>query len=155
MRTTYVGVLDDVAAGLGPTFASRRAKSFPMGEDTQIMELLQARGAGAIYVSGAAVQHQVRGFQTELDFMLARAERHGRGFAIRNVEQAGRGFPRKLARRVRTALAHFMRRRKYADPSSANAQAPSPEAFERLWTAHWEEGAWRGAAFGPFPKKPA
>lgn len=141
VRRRHATVLDQVAASLGPTFASKSAKSFPMGEDTQIMQLLQAQGVRAHYVRAAVVQHLVRRNQTELDFMLQRAERHGRGFAIRSVEQAGFG----PARRVRLALKGLRGAMAGQSTGALEHLKPDAETFERLWQARWSVGAWRGA----------
>lgn len=147
IRTAFIDVLDEVAAGLGPTFQSKKAASFAMGEDTQIMELLAGRGVQARFLPQAEVRHLVRAFQTDLDFMLARAERHGRGVAIRWIEQANRSW----LRRARVAYEQWRAWRQQLAADPAEPGAPSAEAFERLWNARWALGAARGAAFGPFP----
>jgi glucosyl-dolichyl phosphate glucuronosyltransferase len=145
IRRAHLDVLDAIAPGLGPTFVRGRAESFAMGEDTEIMALLARRGADARYVRAAAVSHLVRGFQTELSFMLARAQRHGRGTAIRLVEEKGRS----LARRARLALRQIGRG---AEAGAAGAP-PSPETFASLWDSHWARGALRGALFGPYSRR--
>jgi hypothetical protein len=145
MRSEHLGVLDEVTAALGPMRSGAGAKSFPMGEDTQIMELLQTRGVVAHYAAGALVKHLVRGFQTDLAFMLARAERHGRGFAIRRVDQAGRGFARRLARRARLAAEHFVKWRALSAGVTPTDLKPESAVFDRLWAAQWSNGVWRGA----------
>jgi GT2 family glycosyltransferase len=144
IRREHLEAFDKVAPGLGPTFTEGRSRTFAMGEDTQIMELLKRRGAAARYVRAAAVNHLVRAFQAELAFMLDRAERHGRGTSIRLVEAKGRS----LARRLRLALEHAPR----SLSSFSEARAPTPGAFDNLWRARWSLGMVKGALFGPYPR---
>lgn len=145
IRREHLGVLDQVAPGLGPTFVSGKAKSFAMGEDTEIMALVMRASASATYVRAAAVNHLVRGFQTELGFMLSRAERHGRGTAIRLVEEKGRS----PTRRAKIALEQAIR----SLAVKGAGGPPSPAAFHAQWLARWHTGAVRGALFGPYPKR--
>jgi hypothetical protein len=145
IRREHLDVLDAIAPGLGPTFAGGKATTFAMGEDSEIMALILRRGSQARYTRAAAVSHLVRGFQTELDFMLSRAERHGRGTAIRLVEEKGRS----PARRLKLAFDQFWR----AGTSRDADASPSPEAFADLWRAGWARGAVKGALFGPYPKR--
>jgi hypothetical protein len=145
IRRAHLDVLDEVAAGLGPTFVQGKAKSFAMGEDTQIMQLIAARGAGAAYVRAAGVKHLVRAFQTELPGLLQRAERHGRGAAIRMAEAKNRA----LTRRLRLALQYAPR----ALNVGSEQRSATPENFNAMWDARWAKGAIQGALFGPYPPK--
>ncbi len=141
IRRTYVDVLHDVPASLGPTFVQGKSRTFPMGEDSMIMDLLTERGVGARYVRGAGVRHLVRGFQTDLAFMLERAERHGRGTAVRLVEARRGSIVRRLGLLARNAP--YALRRLY--PAG---QPPTPAHFNTMWDAHWAHGAILGAVFG-------
>lgn len=145
IRRAYLDVFD-YHSGLGPTFAEGKSRTYPMGEDTMVMELLTRRGAAARYVRGAAVKHLVRTFQTDLDFMLRRAQRHGRGAAIRLAQRGQRPLMRRF-KLLASQLPRIFHR-----PGLA-AQPPSPERFNALWDAHWSRGACIGAAFGPYPDR--
>jgi hypothetical protein len=145
LRRAHLDVLNEVAAGLGPTFVQGKAKSFAMGEDTQIMEMIAARGASAHYVRAASVRHLVRAFQTELPGLLLRAERHGRGAAIRMAEAKNRAWTRRLRMALHYAPQAI---------SAANEDRPAtPENFNSMWDARWAKGAIQGALFGPYPPK--
>jgi hypothetical protein len=143
IRRSQIDVLDDIAPGLGPPSAGRNGRGLGMGEDTMIMELLVRRGLEAQYVRGARVKHMVRAFQTELDYMLRRAERHGRGTTIRLVEAKQRSLPRRARSLVEEGIRGYLW-------SRHRHQSPSPEAFNALWEAHWSRGAAIGAALGPY-----
>jgi len=141
LRREHLDLLSAIGAVLGPTFKASLRHTFPMGEDTQLMLTAISRGVRAYGVAAAAVDHLVRSYQTELDFMLQRAVRHGRGWAI---SYAGVAHP-SIRRRLKvlgmgcaTALA------------PARPESPDRRAFEALWRAHWLRGAALGAAFGPF-----
>jgi glucosyl-dolichyl phosphate glucuronosyltransferase len=139
IRRTHIDVLDTIAAGVGPTFSAQRRRTFAMGEDSLIVSRVAGRGAGAIYVRAARVGHLVRRFQTDLGFMLDRAERHGRGAAIRDLA----GKPGAITRRLRIVMQNAPGA---GAPSGAGA-APSAETFERLWLARWRLGAIKAALF--------
>lgn len=141
LRTEHLDVLDAVPDHLGPRFTARR---YPMGQDDQIMAAAVARNIRARGVAAARVKHLVRPHQAELNFMLDRAVRHGRGFAVRRL---GARRPSPLLRfwLVVISLPGPLRAaslRKDAPPQARN--------FERLWRAHWRCGVLMGAAFGPF-----
>ena len=148
IRRAHLDILDAVAPGLGPTFVKNKAASFAMGEDTQMMELLATRGVEAAYVRAARVRHLVRAFQTDLDVMLERAERHGRGAAIRLAEEK----ERSLWRRVRIVLDHAVRA--MTAPRAPAGAAPAADLFETMWRARWSRGMVKGAVLGPFPPPP-
>lgn len=143
IRAEHLDTLGEIDADLGPTFESKRARSFAMGEDTQLMRLLQEKGVAAAYVSEASVGHMVRANQTELDFMLDRAERHGRGFAIRAI-RAGK-IP--SLRALRLIIVQFVRAALMSRGAARHKANPSAEGFRRLWGANWAKGVWREAAF--------
>jgi len=139
IRRRHLDVLDTIASGVGPTFAAGKRRTFAMGEDSLIVARVASRGAGAVYVRDARVGHLVRRFQTELPFMLDRAERHGRGAAIRDLA----GKPGAISRRVRLVLQNALGA---GAPNRADAE-PSAETFERLWRARWKLGAVKAALF--------
>jgi glycosyltransferase involved in cell wall biosynthesis len=138
IRRKDLDVLNDVDPSLGPTFANGKSRTFPMGEDSMIMDLLTERGVQARYVRGAQVRHLVRGFQTDLAFMLERAERHGRGTAIRLVVAKHSSVFRRLGLLLQNAP-YAIRR---PDPAKS---PPTSESFNALWDAHWSRGAIIGA----------
>ncbi len=143
IRRDQIDVLDDIAPGLGPPSPGRNGRGLGMGEDTMIMELLIRRGLQARYVRGACVKHMVRAFQTELGYMLERAQRHGRGTAIRLVEAKRGSLPRRARILVEEGIRGYFR-------SGLGSQSPTPEVFKALWAAHWSRGAALGAALGPY-----
>jgi glycosyltransferase involved in cell wall biosynthesis len=143
LRRAHLDVLDDVALSLGPTFAQGKSSTAPMTDDSMLMDQLVRRRIKASYVRGATVAHLVREFQTDLEFMLKRAERHGRGTAIRLVEEKQRSLGRRLAILLRNAPRVFYL------PGLAGGP-PTPERFADMWEAHWSRGAVKGAALGPF-----
>lgn len=143
LRRPHLDLLERVGATIGPTFADGRSRRFPMGEDTLLVSLAQQDGVLARGVAGAGVGHMVRAYQTELGFMLDRAVRHGRGWAIR---YAGAGRP-SLRRRVKLAAIGLC-----GSVSLARAAAPRGPVFERLWRAHWMRGVVLGAVSGPFAR---
>lgn len=131
IRRAHVDVLETIAPGVGPTFAASKARTFAMGEDSLIVARV-ARRSGALYVRDARVKHLVRRFQTELPFMLDRAERHGRGAAIRYLAAKP-----TLSRRVSFLMEYAPK----AGAPSGEGVAATPENFERLWLARWARGA--------------
>ncbi len=139
IRREHIGVLDTITPGVGPTFAPGKRRTFAMGEDSLIVSRVAQR-SGALYVREARVRHLVRRFQTELPFMLDRAERHGRGVAIRDIA-ANPTFRRRLRILMQNAAG-------LVSPSGASAQ-PSAETFDRLWLARWKLGAVKAALFDP------
>lgn len=138
IRCQHVDVLDTIAPGVGPTFAAGKARTFAMGEDSLMVARVAKRGAGAMYVRDARVKHLVRRFQTELPFMLDRAERHGRGAAIRYLSAKP-----TLGRRA----SFFMEYAPRAGSPSGEAVPATPESFERLWRARWALGAVKATLF--------
>jgi glycosyltransferase involved in cell wall biosynthesis len=142
VRCEHLGLLNEIGTLLGPTFAGPLSR-FPMGEDTLLVSLAQERSIIARGVAGARVRHMVRGFQTDLDYMLERAIRHGRGWAIR---YAGMRSP-LLRRRLKLLLVGLA-----GSISFADRHAPDAAAFARLWRAHWMRGVVLGAVRGPFER---
>jgi glucosyl-dolichyl phosphate glucuronosyltransferase len=138
IRRQHIDVLDAIAPGVGPTFAAGKARTFAMGEDSLIVAHVAKRGAGAVYVREACVKHLVRRFQTELPFMLDRAERHGRGAALRYLT-AKPTFGRRAT--------FFMEYAPRAGAPSGEGAAAIPETFERLWRARWALGAVKATLF--------
>ena len=139
LKRELVDVLHIIPEALGPTFERKHRNVFPMGEDTAIMEALVRDGAKAIYVKKASVCHLVRAYQTELQEMLSRAERHGRGFSIRLFDNAD-----ERPNRMRWIAANLVRyaNAKMTEPSRDVA---TPEVFNKLWELHWLLGAAKGA----------
>jgi glycosyltransferase involved in cell wall biosynthesis len=143
LRREHLRLLEIAGAALGPSF-DRRTR-YPMGCDTMLTALAQEQGVVARGVAAARVNHLVRGFQTELDFMLGRAVRHGRGWAIRYVGVRSPSAARRL-KLLALGLAGSV--------SFGRTAAPEAAAFARLWRAHWMRGVALGAAYGPFESRP-
>ena len=144
LRRDHLDVLDATPDWIGPTFEAGKSKSFPLCDDTAIMMAASAKGLTARGVAAARVSHMVRGFQTDLKFMLERAQRHGRGWAIHYLSNEGPTLKRRLSvigRGVGGLNA----------PKDTTAK-PDPARFEQMWRANWLKGAAIGAAFGPFAK---
>lgn len=139
LKTAALDALYQVRAGLGPTFDAKLRNVFPMGGDTAIVEAIVRNGAKVRYVRNASVLHLVRAYQTDLQHMLARAERHGRGFSIRLFDQA-----KQKPNRMRWIASNLVRyaNAKIAEPSRDVA---TREVFNKLWELHWLLGATKGA----------
>lgn len=146
LRREHLDVLDATPDWIGPTFETSKAKSFPLCDDTAIMMAASSKGLVARGVADARVSHLVRGFQTDLKFMLERAQRHGRGWAIHYLSNEGPTLKRRLG-----VVAKGVSGGGLAPPRPDEAH-PDAGRFERLWRANWLHGAAIGAAFGPFAK---
>jgi glycosyltransferase involved in cell wall biosynthesis len=138
IRREHLDVIGQVDPDIGPTFT--RQRNYAMGQDTIIIEALVRRGVAARFAPKASVKHMVRAQQTELDFMLARAERHGRGLAKRWIAASQGG----LLRRMRFIAEHAPWTVTLASPRDV----PSRESFNALWRARWARGAVSEALFG-------
>lgn len=137
IRREHLSALDEIGLEIGPNF--QRPQSYAMGQDTQILEAIVRRGVDARFVRRAAVNHLVRERQTDLSYMLARAERHGLGIAMQSVSSA----PNPTGRRIRLVLEHFAN-----GIQPAIVGNPNREQFNRLWDIRWARGALRGALRG-------
>ena len=142
LRREHLDLLTSLPDWMGPTFETGRARRFPMGEDTAIMLAAQNRGLKARGVSAARVNHLVRGFQTDIAFMLERAQRHGRGWAVVYLSTRGPSLKRRLEIIGRSLPALLA--------AAKHGGLPDANRFEALWQANWRRGAALGAAFGPF-----
>lgn len=94
--------------------------------------------------------HLVREFQTDLGFMLQRAQNHGRGVAIRTL-QASRDWPPRAL-----MAAASMLRMVWIWPRVALADHHRPDArvFAKLYGLNWHMGRAKGALFCPFTPSP-
>jgi glucosyl-dolichyl phosphate glucuronosyltransferase len=147
LRREHLDVLDATPDWIGPTFEAGKAKSFPLCDDTAIMMAASAKGLTARGVAAARVNHLVRGFQTDLKFMLERAQRHGRGWATHYLGAKGPTLKRRLGV-IGKGLAGGL------VPPKPEVATPDPTRFGKMWKANWLHGAAIGAAFGPFAKTP-
>jgi hypothetical protein len=148
LRREHLDVLDSTPDWIGPTFETSKAKSFPLCDDTAIMMAASAKGLSARGVAAARVNHLVRGFQTDLKFMLERAQRHGRGWAIHYLSAEGPTLKRRLGVVAKSVSGGGL------TPPKPDVAAPDADRFEKLWRANWLHGAAIGAALGPFAKLP-
>jgi hypothetical protein len=148
LRREHLDVLDATPDWIGPTFEAGKAKSFPLCDDTAIMMAASSKGLIARGVAAARVSHLVRGFQTELQFMLERAQRHGRGWAIHYLSAEGPTLKRRLGVVAKSVTGGGL------TPPKPDVAAPDADRFEKLWRANWLHGAAIGAALGPFAKVP-
>jgi glycosyltransferase involved in cell wall biosynthesis len=138
IRRSEIGVLDEIPANLGPAFD--RSNNYAMGLDSAIMQVLIHRGARPIFVPEASVQHCVRAYQTDLNYLLARAERHGRGIALRRVALAKHSCLTRFRILLEGALSYSKAR--FSVPAKP---VPAGKDFDRLWDVHWPIGAMKGA----------
>lgn len=127
---------------LGPT----RGNRFPLGDETQLIMQLAQQGAQFWYVRAASVRHLVRAHYTSLEYMLARAERHGRGHAILTSKGGGDWLGRGRWLISSSARAAVQRLR----ASGLDRSRPDAAVFARLYQYHWHIGAVRGALLGPY-----
>lgn len=135
------------ASALGPSSSQRKGKRvFPLGDETEMIALLERAGSQAIFVPEARVGHMVRNFQTDLGFMLQRAQNHGRGVAIRAV--GGRSDWTGRARHAAGGAVHAA----LLWPKTAflDVSTPSRATFDALYGLNWHTGRAKGALFGPF-----
>lgn len=146
LRREHLDVLDATPDWIGPTFEAGKAKSFPLCDDTAIMMAASSKGLAARGVAAARVSHLVRGFQTDLRFMLERAQRHGRGWAIHYLSNEGPTLKRRLGVVAKGVTGGGL------TPPKPDEAHPDADHFEKLWRANWLHGAAIGAAFGPFAK---
>jgi glycosyltransferase involved in cell wall biosynthesis len=137
IRREYLGVLSDVPDNLGPTF--RHERSYAMGEDTAMVECVIKSGAVPCFVPHASVEHLVRAYQTELNFMLERAQRHGKGVSLRRISASRRPSLTRLRVLVESMGAYV--RARLAAPRT---RIPREDIFDRLWNVHWPVGAIKG-----------
>ncbi len=142
VRTPQARALLLAPSKLGPT----RGNRFPLGDETQLIQQLAREGGKFWYVRGASVRHLVRAHYTTLDYMLTRAERHGRGHVILAVKGGGDWLGRagwlvsSAARATKSGLTL----------SGLDRTRPDAQVFGRLYRHHWNLGAMRGALFGPY-----
>lgn len=135
------------ASVLGPSSVERGGRRvFPLGDETQMIASLERAGKKSVFVPEARVQHMVRGFQTDLGFMLQRAQNHGRGVAIRSV--GGRADWWGRVRQVFGGALHAA----LLWPRTAilDRSKPDSAAFDKLYGLNWHTGRTMGALFGPF-----
>ena len=100
--------------GIGPL----EGRNYAMGSETELLKRLSDRGEKIVYVPSAAVEHVVQPHQIELDWLLGRSFRLGRGltrmgFIYTDPGARILGAPtylwRELARsQVRYALSRFL-----------------------------------------------
>ncbi|MFN7180031.1 glycosyltransferase family A protein [Hyphomonas sp.] len=139
------------STALGPSPAVKNGKRvFPLGDESEMLSRLEAAGAQAIFVPEARVKHMVRGFQTDLGFMLQRAQNHGRGVALRAL-----GEERDMARRS-AIVASSLARALWLAPRCvmADRSVPDRRVFNALYGLNWHIGRIKGALKGPFPPLP-
>ncbi|MEQ5787970.1 glycosyltransferase family 2 protein [Erythrobacter sp. NFXS35] len=92
---------------IGPSSADA---AYPMGSETEFcVRVARGAGAKAWFASAPQVRHIVRASQTHEAFILARAFRHGRGFA-RMHGPVRRGTMAKLKARARIAVLSLLAR---------------------------------------------
>jgi hypothetical protein len=142
MRTPEARELLLAPSKLGPT----RGNRFPLGDETQMIARLARSGGQFWYARGASVRHFVRRDYTSLDYMLTRAERHGRGHVILQVQGGGDWRARGgwfIASAVQAA-------KQALEAARLDRSRPDAHVFERLYRYHWNLGAMRGALLGPY-----
>lgn len=142
MRTPTARELLLAPSKLGPT----RGHRFPLGDETQMIARLARSGGQFWYARGASVRHFVRRDYTSLNYMLTRAERHGRGHVILDVQRGG-----NWRARARWLISSAIQAAKQAlEAALLDRSRPDARVFERLYRYHWNLGAIRGALLGPY-----
>lgn len=142
LRTPHARAVLLQPSQLGPT----RGSSFPLGDETALIRQVRQRGGGFWYVREAAVQHLVRRNYTTLDYMLQRAQRHGRGMAVLGARGA-HDLPARLWRMLDSGA----RAAKLSlTTGGLDRTRPDPDTFRRLYYLNWNIGAVKGALLGPF-----
>lgn len=100
---------------------------YPMGSETEFcVRVANQMSLQAHFVSEAVVEHIVRNKQLEIDFILNRAARHGRGVAMQ--EQLYRGSTIGLIGRLKRTINYRVQSFK------------SRTSAERLWQNAWNKG---------------
>ena len=132
------------ARQIAPTTSRKRV--FPLGDESEMIAQLERAGATALFVPEARVEHMVRAFQTDLGFMLQRAQNHGRGVVLRALK--GRS---DWTGRLRYALAGAFRAAiLWLQVGLADRSKPGSATFDKLYGKSWHAGRAKGALFGPF-----
>lgn len=142
MRTQSARSVLLAPSQLGPT----RGSSFPLGDETHLIRQVRRQGGGFWYVRAAAVGHLVRRDYTTLDYMLKRAQRHGRGNAILSVRGAGD----VVSRAGKAALCGARAVKLSLTAGGLDRSRPDPGVFAHLYHLNWNVGALKGALLGPF-----
>ena len=132
---------------LGPSSSLKNGKRvFPLGDESEMIARLERAGAKSMFVPEACVSHMVRDFQTDLAFMLQRAQNHGRGVAIRSLPDSKPLLPRaSMALDSLIRIAWIWPRVVLADRNQ-----PATRTFNSLYGLNWHAGRAKGAVFGPF-----
>lgn len=132
---------------LGPSPNMKGGKRvFPLGDESEMLSQLEAAGAQSIFVPEAKVKHMVRGFQTDLKFMLQRAQNHGRGVALRVL-----GDSPSLTQRARIVASSLVKAVWIAPRCAlADKSVPERQSFNSFYGFNWHIGAAKGALNGPF-----
>ncbi len=110
--------------------------TYAMGSETEFLTRAEAHGATAMFVAEAAVDHLVRDDQMTRDWVLGRARRHGKGYAL-------------MASQDDSAAPGWLRRRRWrveAAAWAANLAAPPSLAVRLAYQREWLRGA--AAAWG-------
>lgn len=142
MRTASARSVLLAPSHLGPT----RGSSFPLGDETYLIRQVREQGGGFWYVQAASVGHLVRRDYTTLEYMLKRAQRHGRGNAILSARGAG-----DLASRAsKAALCGARALKLHLTAGGLDRSQPDARTFAHLYHLNWNIGALKGALLGPF-----
>lgn len=148
-REAALAALTDPAP-LGPSPAGRSGKRiFPLGDESEMIDRLEKAGVLSRFVPEACVGHMVRAFQTDLGFMLQRAQNHGRGVALRAIGPAS-NYPARL--RIVTGSA-FKAGWIWPRAVLADRSRPDRETFNTLYGLNWHAGRIKGALSGPFSSR--
>lgn len=147
--------LDHAKAGLsetmtlGPSRAGHKGRRiFPLGDESEMIARLERAGVKSFFVPEARVGHMVRGFQTDLEFMLQRAQNHGRGVALRAI-----GGASDLIGRSRIASSSALRAAWILSRAwRVSRSVPDRRGFNTLYGLNWHTGRLKGALTGPFAR---
>jgi glycosyltransferase involved in cell wall biosynthesis len=101
----------------------RQGGNFAMGSETELLKRLRDRGDQIVYVPTARVEHVVQPYQTEIDWLLGRSFRLGRGLTRMGfvyAEPAARifGVPTYMWREIARTHVYYALGRFFAWPAT-------------------------------------
>ena len=106
----------------------KQGGDFAMGSETELLKRLRDRGDRIVYVPSAPVEHVVQPHQTDLDWLLARSFRLGRGLTRMGFVYTASGtkmfgVPAYMWREFARTLARYVLSRPFAWPRNFDIAA--------------------------------
>jgi glycosyltransferase involved in cell wall biosynthesis len=110
--------------------------SYRMGSETEFTRRMESAGFRAWFVPAAIVEHMIRSFQMERQWVLARATRYGKGLCYRNADELLSGarfqvLPRHQWRKIAETAVQLM---------IAKLFRRQEQAFHHSWTLRCKWG---------------